>query len=208
MRLSNVSVNTTRKIISQLKLISHRLNVIVYRYMFRSSWDHHQAVYIIDTIKLIEISIRDIAVPAEVWPGDRLSTSQRPCVLSQLAGSHALMRQFLRVPTLIPTFRSGYVRYRVGTSYYCVSRFTLYMHDDLYWNVTLYANGCYLDRTESWCTWLLQKLLWAWMRHLKHEQPLFLLFKVISRVLLIKSLQMTPTSRFEKGWKCIFVFQG
>jgi hypothetical protein len=25
--------------------------------MFRSSWDHHQAVYIINSIKLIEISI-------------------------------------------------------------------------------------------------------------------------------------------------------
>jgi hypothetical protein len=43
--------------VSQLKSISHRLNVIVYRYMFRSSWDHHRAVYIINTIKLIEISI-------------------------------------------------------------------------------------------------------------------------------------------------------
>jgi hypothetical protein len=39
----------------KLKSISHRLNFIVY--MFRSSWDHHQAVYIINTIKLIEISI-------------------------------------------------------------------------------------------------------------------------------------------------------
>jgi hypothetical protein len=43
--------------VSQLKSISHKLNVIVYRYMFRSSWDHHQEVYIINTIKLIEISI-------------------------------------------------------------------------------------------------------------------------------------------------------
>jgi hypothetical protein len=41
----------------QLKSISHRLNFIIYRYMFRSSWDHHQAVYIINTIKLIEIAI-------------------------------------------------------------------------------------------------------------------------------------------------------
>jgi hypothetical protein len=41
----------------QLKSISHRLNVIVYHYMFRSAWDHHQAVYIIQTIKLIEIAI-------------------------------------------------------------------------------------------------------------------------------------------------------
>jgi hypothetical protein len=39
------------------KSISHRLNFIVYRYMFRSSWEHHQAVDIINTIKLIEISI-------------------------------------------------------------------------------------------------------------------------------------------------------
>jgi hypothetical protein len=38
----------------QLKSISHRLNFIVYRYMFRSSWDHRQAVYIINSIKLIE----------------------------------------------------------------------------------------------------------------------------------------------------------
>jgi hypothetical protein len=51
----NVSVKTTRKMVLQLKSISHRLNV--YRYMFRSSWDHHQEVYIINTIKLIEISI-------------------------------------------------------------------------------------------------------------------------------------------------------
>jgi hypothetical protein len=55
--LGNVSVNTTRKMVSQLKSISHRLNVIVYRYTFRSAWDHHQAVYIIKTIKLIEIAI-------------------------------------------------------------------------------------------------------------------------------------------------------
>jgi hypothetical protein len=54
--LCNASVNTTRKIL-QLKSISHRWNFIVYRYMFRSSWNHHQAVYIIYTIKLIEISI-------------------------------------------------------------------------------------------------------------------------------------------------------
>jgi hypothetical protein len=40
-----------------LKLILHRLNFIVYRYMFRSSWDHPQAVFIINTIQLIEISI-------------------------------------------------------------------------------------------------------------------------------------------------------
>jgi hypothetical protein len=40
-----------------LKLISHRLNFIVYRYMFRSSWDHRQAVYRINMIKLTEISI-------------------------------------------------------------------------------------------------------------------------------------------------------
>jgi hypothetical protein len=33
------------------------LNFNVYRYMFRSSWDHHQAVCIINRIKLIEISI-------------------------------------------------------------------------------------------------------------------------------------------------------
>jgi hypothetical protein len=43
--------------VSQLKSISHKLNFIVYRYMFRSSWDHHQEVYIINTIKLIEIPI-------------------------------------------------------------------------------------------------------------------------------------------------------
>jgi hypothetical protein len=43
--------------VSQLKSVSHRLKFIVYRYMFRSSWDHHQAVYIINTVKLIEISI-------------------------------------------------------------------------------------------------------------------------------------------------------
>jgi hypothetical protein len=47
--LGNVSVNTTTK--------SHRLNFIVYRYMFRSSWDHHQAMCITNTIKLIEILI-------------------------------------------------------------------------------------------------------------------------------------------------------
>jgi hypothetical protein len=41
----------------QLKSISHRLNFIVYCYMFRSSWHHHQAVYIVNTIKLIEIAI-------------------------------------------------------------------------------------------------------------------------------------------------------
>jgi hypothetical protein len=55
--LGNVSANTTRKMVSQLKSISHILNFIVYSYMIRSSWDHHQAVYIINTIKLIEISI-------------------------------------------------------------------------------------------------------------------------------------------------------
>jgi hypothetical protein len=44
--------------VSQLKSVSRRLNFIVYRYMFRSSWDHHQAVYVINTIKLIEISVR------------------------------------------------------------------------------------------------------------------------------------------------------
>jgi hypothetical protein len=54
--LGNVSVNTTMKMVSQLKAISHRLNCIVYRNMFQSSWDHHQAVYIINAIKLIEIS--------------------------------------------------------------------------------------------------------------------------------------------------------
>jgi hypothetical protein len=42
----------------QLKSISHRWDFIAYRYMFPSSWDHHQAVYIINTIKLIEIAIR------------------------------------------------------------------------------------------------------------------------------------------------------
>jgi hypothetical protein len=41
----------------QLKLISHRLNFIVYCYMFRSSWGHHEAVYITNKIKLIEIAI-------------------------------------------------------------------------------------------------------------------------------------------------------
>jgi hypothetical protein len=55
--LGNLSVDTTRKTVSQLKSISHRLNFIVYRHIFRSSWDHHQAVYIINTVKLIEISI-------------------------------------------------------------------------------------------------------------------------------------------------------
>jgi hypothetical protein len=55
--LGNVSVSTTRKMVPQLKSISHRLNFIVYRYMFRSSWDHHQAVYMINTSKLIEISV-------------------------------------------------------------------------------------------------------------------------------------------------------
>jgi hypothetical protein len=55
--LGNVSINTTRKMVSQIKSVSHRLNFIVYRYVFRSSWDHHQTVYIINTIKLIEISI-------------------------------------------------------------------------------------------------------------------------------------------------------
>jgi hypothetical protein len=35
--LGNVSVNTTRKMVSQLKSISDRLNLNVYRYMFRSS---------------------------------------------------------------------------------------------------------------------------------------------------------------------------
>jgi hypothetical protein len=55
--LGNVSVNTTRRMVLQLKSISHRLNFIVYRYTFRSSWDNHQAVYIINTIKLIEIAI-------------------------------------------------------------------------------------------------------------------------------------------------------
>jgi hypothetical protein len=43
--------------VSKLKSISHRLNFIVNSYMFRSSREHHQAVYIINTIKLIEISI-------------------------------------------------------------------------------------------------------------------------------------------------------
>jgi hypothetical protein len=33
------------------------MNFIVYRYMFRFSWDHHQVVHIINTTKLIEISI-------------------------------------------------------------------------------------------------------------------------------------------------------
>jgi hypothetical protein len=55
--LGNVSVNTTRKIVSQLKSIFHRLGVFVYRYVFWHSWDHEQAVYIINMIKLIEISI-------------------------------------------------------------------------------------------------------------------------------------------------------
>jgi hypothetical protein len=40
--------------VSQLK--SHRFN-FVYHYMFWFSWDHHQAVYILNTIKLIEISV-------------------------------------------------------------------------------------------------------------------------------------------------------
>jgi hypothetical protein len=56
-RLGNGSVNTTRKVVSQLKSISHRLNFIVYRYIFQSSRDHHRAVCRINTIKLIEISI-------------------------------------------------------------------------------------------------------------------------------------------------------
>jgi hypothetical protein len=55
--LGNVSVSTTRKMVWQLKSISHRLTFILYRCVFRSSWDHHQAVYIINTIKLIEILI-------------------------------------------------------------------------------------------------------------------------------------------------------
>jgi hypothetical protein len=43
--------------LSQLKSMSHRLNLIVYSYMFLSPWDHHQTVYIINRIKLTEISI-------------------------------------------------------------------------------------------------------------------------------------------------------
>jgi hypothetical protein len=43
--------------VSQLKSVSYRLHVIDYHYMFRSSWDRHLAVHIINTIKLIEISI-------------------------------------------------------------------------------------------------------------------------------------------------------
>jgi hypothetical protein len=37
-------------------IIFHRLNFFAYRYMFRSSWDHHQAVSYNRT-KLIELSI-------------------------------------------------------------------------------------------------------------------------------------------------------
>jgi hypothetical protein len=55
--LGTESIKTTRKMVLQLKWISHRLNFIVYHYMFRSSCDCHQAVYIINIIKLIEISI-------------------------------------------------------------------------------------------------------------------------------------------------------
>jgi hypothetical protein len=35
--LGNVAINTTMKIVLQLKSISHRSNFSVYRYMFRSS---------------------------------------------------------------------------------------------------------------------------------------------------------------------------
>jgi hypothetical protein len=43
--------------ILQLKSVCHRLNFIVYCYMFQSPWDYHQAVYIINTINLTEITI-------------------------------------------------------------------------------------------------------------------------------------------------------
>jgi hypothetical protein len=92
--LCNVSVNTTRKMISQLKSISRRSNFIVYRYMFRSSWDHHQAVYIMNTVKLTEISvwihivvqrgpIRKVVTVVEncalCYNGDTLHHNMDPC---------------------------------------------------------------------------------------------------------------------------------
>jgi hypothetical protein len=55
--IGNISFDATKKMVPQLRSISHVSNFMVYHYMFRPSWDHHQEVYIINIIKLIEISI-------------------------------------------------------------------------------------------------------------------------------------------------------
>jgi hypothetical protein len=47
--LGKISVNTTKNGFT-VKSVTHRLNFIVYRYMFWSSMDHHQAVFHIDMV--------------------------------------------------------------------------------------------------------------------------------------------------------------